>query len=225
MTITEPLNPKMTRLIACETVATELRVLCSEGMLCKSMDFGLHNTPEQLNTILQQEIDTTREPVSTILFGYGMCSKGLAGLRAGRMRLVIPKAHDCIPVLLGANDAYRREREKEPGTFYLSPGWIEHGEDPYSEFLKLRKTYGHKKALRIEKRMMGNYKRIALINNGAHNMSSYRAYGKRISDFLGFSFEEIFGSTQWLEKLISGNWDENFVVVEPGERVDPEMFG
>jgi len=88
------------KIIACETVADELRSLIPEGVPYKFLEFGLHCTPELLHATLQEEIDSTPQDVDTILLGYGMCSKGTLGLEARRFRLVIPKLDDCIGLYL-----------------------------------------------------------------------------------------------------------------------------
>lgn len=212
------------KIIACETVAEELRNLTPRSVLCNCLEFGLHCTPEALNTTLQKEIDETSRDLDTILFGYGLCSKGTLGLEARRFRLVIPKVDDCIALFLGSRAEYARQSRQAPGTFYLTKGWIECGDDPYTEYLKMRDRYGAEKAYRLEKMIIENYTRLALIDTGNYNLEKYRAYAREQAEFFGLTFEEIPGSSALLKKLVEGNWDEDFVIVEPGEKVQYEMF-
>ncbi|MBC8492744.1 MAG: DUF1638 domain-containing protein [Chloroflexi bacterium] len=212
------------KIIACETVGEELRNLIPDDMPCKFLEFGLHLTPERLNAVLQSEIDETREDVDTILFGYGMCSKGTIGLEARNFRLVIPRVDDCIALFLGSRAEYARQCRKTPGTFYLTKGWIECGDDPYTEYLKLRGKYGDEKAYRIEKTFIRNYTRLALINTGNYDLEKYREYARMVAEFFGLTFEEIPGANVLIRKLVEGDWDEDFVIVEPGGRVRYDMF-
>jgi hypothetical protein len=212
------------KIIACETVGEELQSLLPDGVPFKFLEFGLHVTPEKLNAVLQQEIDSTQEDVDTLLFGYGMCSKGMLGLRSERFRLVVPRIDDCIALFLGSRAEYVRQCRKAPGTFYLTKGWIECGDDPYTEYQKLREKYGEEKAYRLEKMFIGNYTRLALINTGNHNLATYRDYASMLADFFDLRFEEIPGSNALLKKLIAGDWDKDFVVVGPGTIVRYDMF-
>jgi hypothetical protein len=212
------------KIIACATVGEEIQHLLPNGMPHKFLEFGLHLTPEKLNTVVQEEIDRTREEVDTILRGYGMCSKGMLGLHSQRFRLVIPRVDDCIGLLLGSQAEYRRQCRKAPGTFYLTKGWIECGDDPLTEYRKLCERYGEEKAYRIEKRYIANYTRLALINTGGHDLEAYRHYAAMVAGYFDLTQEEIPGSVRLLNKLLAGNWDGDFVVVEPGGTVCFEMF-
>jgi hypothetical protein len=212
------------KIIACETVGEELRNLIPEGIPCTFLEFGLHCTPEKLNAALQKEIDETRDGVDTILLGYGMCSKGALGLEARNFKLVIPRVDDCIALFLGSKDEYTKQHLKAPGTFYLTKGWIECGDDPYTEYVKLRGKYGDEKAYWLEKKVIENYTRLALINTGNYNLGRYREYAKMVARFFSLTFEEIPGSNVLIRKLIEGDWDESFVIVEPGGKVRYDMF-
>lgn len=212
------------KLIACETVGEGIRQLIPKEMPCKFLEFGLHLKPEKLNEILQKEINVTPGDIDTILFGYGMCSKGTIGLQARNFRLVIPKVDDCIGLFLGSRAAYIQQVFQTPGTFYLTKGWIECGDDPYTEYLKLKERYGHKKAFWLEKKVIENYTRLALIDTGDEKIDKYKAYAKKVAGFFALKFEEISGSTILLKKLMEGNWDEDFVIAEPGGTVGYDMF-
>jgi hypothetical protein len=205
-------------------VGEELQGLVPNGMPLKLLEFGLHLSPEQLNATLQAEIDHTEETVDTILLGYGMCSRGMIGLHSRQFRLVIPKVDDCIALFLGSRAEYLRQGRKAPGTFYLTKGWIECGDDPFTEYQKLCQKYGKEKALRIEKRYIGNYTRLALIATGPENLEHHRRYAAAVAELFDLKLEEIPGSTRLLGKLLAGDWDDEFVVVEPGETVRQCFF-
>ena len=96
------------------------------------MGKGLHNLCDgKMRELLQVEIDKV-EPgkYEAILLGYGLCNNGTRDLHAS-IPLVIPKAHDCITCFLGSKEKYRNFFDDNPGTYYLSPGWIERNTDNY----------------------------------------------------------------------------------------------
>ena len=78
--------------------------------------------------------------------------------------------------------------------------------------------------MRMLKLTLKNYTRLAFINTGDYNLDSYRDYARRNSETFGLRYEEIDGSPALVKKLIAGPWDDEFVVVSPGETITYEMF-
>ena len=83
---------------------------------------GLHNTPKNLRSTLQAEIDLV-EPgqYDAILLAYGICGTSTVGLAASHTQLVIPRAHDCITLYLGSHGRYEHEFNRHPGAVPLYP--------------------------------------------------------------------------------------------------------
>jgi hypothetical protein len=81
------------------------------------LDYGLHKIPRNLTTRLQELIDGIEVP-SLVVLGYGLCGNGLNGVRAGKHILLVPRTDDCIAILLGSHQAYQREFDSAPGTYY-----------------------------------------------------------------------------------------------------------
>jgi hypothetical protein len=213
-----------TKIIACPTVGEELKPLLPNGFTLEMPEYGLHNVPENLHTRLQSAIDTTGSEYGTILLGYGLCANAILGLNSRGFRLVIPKADDCITLFLGSRQEYLRQLSLAPGTFFLTKGWIECGEDPYTEYCSLRAKYGHERAFKITKRYIQNYTRLALIDSGNYQSEAYHKYAKMVADYFGLTYEEIRGSNELLEKFIHGIWGRGFVVVSPGQMVKYDQF-
>lgn len=211
------------KVIACETLREEIEKLLPEGVEFKTFGFGLHRFPDKLRQSLKEEIDKA-DDVDYIVLGYGLCGRGTLRLCSHRAKIVIPRVDDCIGIFLGSRKEYKKQYYKEPGTFYLTKGWIESGDDPYSEYLKLSEKYGQDKALSMARRIIRNYKRIALINLGNQNIGKYREYAKKVAETFNLRFEEIPGSNSLIKKLLTGEWDEEFIVVQPGEKIEYDMF-
>jgi hypothetical protein len=216
-------------LVICESLAPEVEGIAPPDVEMRVMDFGLHNYPQKLNQQLRQvvaELDATQQ-FQVILLGYGHCSGGVVGLKSKTARIVVPRTDDCIAVFLGSRELCERERKKEPGTFYLTKGWIEHKEDPLSVYMgehESTKRYDKKLAQWCAKEIMRNYKRIALIDTGAYDLEKYVDYGRKTAEVFGLEFEIIPGSLEFLKKLLYGPWDDDFVIVEPGQEITTEMF-
>jgi hypothetical protein len=212
-----PLPHSRTLVMACATVIEEILPLLPEGMQHQVFDFGLHVNPDRLRRTLQEAIDAVRGQFDTIILGYGMCSQAIVGIQANSCRLVVPRVDDCIAMFLGSRGAYAAQCQAEPGTYYLTKGWIEVGDTPFSDYERSVQRYGKERAEMIYKLMMGNYRRLALINTGQYELEKYRDYTRRTAERFGLRFEEIEGSDILLRKMLLGPWDEEFVVIEPGE--------
>ena len=207
------------RVIACATVIEEMLPFLSEDVSYEVLDFGLHLRPEELKRVLQEKIDEASSKADVLLLGYGLCSMAVVGLQARSAHLVIPRVDDCIAIFLGSCTAYKAQTKKEPGTYYLTKGWIEAGDTPFVEHLQIVEKYGEARAKRMTSLMLKNYKRLAYINTGQYEVERYRAYARENADTFGLRFEEIEGSPELVKKMLSGPWNEEFVVMEPGQTV------
>ena len=212
------------RVIACATVMEEMLPFLPADASYEVLDFGLHLRPQELKRILQEKIDEASRHADVILLGYGLCSMAVVGLRAATATLVVSRSDDCIAIFLGSCAAYKQQASQEPGTYYLTKGWIEVGDSPFSEHEKLVEKYGEAKAIRMLRLTLKNYTRLAFINTGNYNLESYRDYARRNSEKFGLRYEEIDGSPALIKKMIAGPWDDEFVVVSPGETITYEMF-
>ena len=207
------------KVIACATVIEEMSPLLPPGLDYCVLDFGLHINPEALKRALQEAIDTSAASAETILLGYGLCSQAVVGLRANGCTLVVPKVDDCIAIFLGSGEAYKAQSRAEPGTYYLTKGWIEAGDSPFDEYNSLVEQYGEKKARWLMGKILKNYTRLALINTGQYELERYRDYSHRTAERFGLRYEEIPGSNTLIKKMLHGSWDDEFVVTRPGETI------
>ena len=212
------------RVIACATVLEEMLPLLPADVPYEVLDFGLHLKPQDLKRVLQAKIDEASQTADVILLGYGLCSMALVGLRATAAAIVTSRTDDCIAIFLGSCAAYQQQFGQEPGTYYLTKGWIEVGDTPFSEYERLVEKYGAAKAERMIRLTLENYTRLAFINTGQHDLERYRDYARRNSQKFGLRYEEIEGSPALVKKMIAGPWDDEFVVVAPGETITYEMF-
>jgi hypothetical protein len=226
-------------MIACATMARECYhcAAISRNIIDVSiLEQGLHDVGEEMmSSALQRAIDATdAQEYEAILLAYGLCSNGIRGLHA-EIPLVIPRAHDCITLLMGSKDAYTQYMNERPGTFFHSSGWIERAKDSlsnpssttrqmgmgtYEEYVE---KYGEKNA-RFLMATLGdhfrNYKRVTFIDTGIPNSGSQKQEAMEWADERGLDYEEMQGSIRLILMLMDGQWEEaDFLVVEPGMTV------
>jgi hypothetical protein len=208
-----------TKIIACATVIEEMLPLLPPGMAYEVLDFGLHLSPPNLRQMLQAAVDASCPNYETLLLGYGLCSMAVIGLKANGCRLVIPRTDDCIGIFLGSQQAYSEQVSKEAGTYYLTKGWIEVADTPFDEYERLVEQYGVERAKRIMDIMLKNYKRLVYIDTGHQDNARYVEIAKRTAEKFHLRFEEVRGSNALIVKMLKGEWDDDFLVVERGQTV------
>ena len=211
----EKLDFAKTKVIACATVIEEMLPMMPSELVYQKLEFGLHTNPDELRTALQEAIDKSGGEFSTILLGYGLCSRAVAGLKSNSRTLIIPKVDDCIGIFLGSDAEYKEQHRTQPGTLYQTKGWIE-ADKSLKELPDMVKRYGEKKARWLFKQMFKNYTRLAFINTGNYEIERYRAESHATAQDLGLKYEEIPGSSALVKKLLFGPWDSEFVIVLPG---------
>ena len=214
-----PKKFRRTKVIACATVIEEMLAHLPRNVETCVLDFGLHVNPEVLRGALQETIDASATSADTFLLGYGLCSQAVVGLRANGCTLVVPKVDDCIAIFLGSEQAYKAQFRTEPGTYYMTKGWIEAGDSPFGEYDDMVEQYGEGKARYLMAKLLKNYTRLALINTGEYELDRYRDYCRHAAERFSLRYEEITGSNILIKKLLHGPWDNEFVIAHPGETI------
>lgn len=224
--------------ITCAVLELEVQYLASKLSNVRHVEIlpqGLHNTPSELRIQLQQAIERVeRNPdIEAIVLGYGLCSRGAEGVFARRCTLVIPRAHDCITVLLGDKDRYAQYVARHPGTYWYSPGWNKHHVPPGKmRYDLLRQQYVEKYGednadflMEAEQSWFKEYTRATYVDLGVSDTAQDIAFTQSCAQWLGWHFDRQQGDISLLRDLLSGNWDDQrFLVLRPGEtlRMTPD---
>ena len=221
-----------TVIIACRVLQSMLQELMPAQAAEKAifMDYGLHRQPGKMTRELQEKIDGVETP-SLILLGYGLCGKGLAGIKSGKHTLKIPRVDDCIAILLGSRKAYRREFSAVPGTYYLSKGWLESGSYPLKEYEEYVDKYGAEKTKWIMDQQYRNYERLVLVGHTQNDLETYRPQAQEVARYCeqwGMRYEEMLGSDEYVRRLLAvgeiSDHSEDFVIIPPGGEIRQEQF-
>lgn len=214
--------------IACRVMEPELKQVLAEGgeeVEILYLDQALHRTPTKLLDQLQEKIDQVARTASRIVLGYGLCSNGVVGVTARQQGLLIPRCHDCIALFLGSPSRYQEVFREKPGTYYLTPGWIEEKKDPLGILEEYVPRYGRETAQWVIEEELKHYTHIALINTRVEEMAPLRARAMENAAVLKKQYEEIPGSLDYFRELLRGPYTKGkFIRLRLGDKFTQEMF-
>jgi len=236
------MNRLRLHVIACPVFQRELALLAAEvetEVTFRHLEMGLHEgSGNDLRAALQNAIDAvTAGQCDAVAIAYGLCNRGVVGLEARSLPVVIPRAHDCIGMLLGSSRDYLAQLEAQPGTYFQSAGWLEHspapGEIRPQQFTfgpnsnvtreKLVEKYGEDNAdylLEQFNQFTRHYERMAYIATPVPGSAQWEETAKEIARRRGWKFERLPGDLGWLRRLLGADWNEReFLTLKPGERV------
>ena len=254
----DPSGKKKLRFIGCEVIYREACRLAAIGPHHVDLEFlrkGLHDleTPDMMAKI-QAAVDAT-DPAAgydAIILGYARCNDGLVGVKAQSIPLVIPKAHDCITFFFGSRGAYKRYFDSHPGTYYMTTGWCERNNTADGDiahpaygqqgvmgklgldlsYQQMVEKYGRENADYIAQTLgdwTKNYSNLAYIKMGVCDEGEFIEKSRAEAQRRNWNFELREGDWSLLEKLFFGLWDEDFVIVQPGQQIiarnDDEVLG
>jgi hypothetical protein len=207
-----------TRIVACRTIADELHLACREAgcdLPVSWVESGLHNWPDRLRTRIQQVLDEVSD-VDRVLLAFGYCGNSVVGLTVGEFELIVPRADDCISLMLGSC-ARREEVSAEKATYFLTPGYLEHESNIWSEYQAFAARRGHALADQIYATLLAHYRRLGIIDTGSFDVAGFVERTQPIAAAFKLDHEVIAGTTQYLRRLLTGPWDEGFIRIGPRE--------
>lgn len=224
------------KLIGCQVFLRELYLLCAQSphsIQIRWMPTDLHARPQtDLRPAIQAEIDRIEaesDECDAILLGYGLCSMGTVGLKSRSVPLVIPRAHDCISLLLGAREKYQKIfNQYNGGVYWYSPGWIEQfktpgrGYDEQAKYIEYVEKYGEENAeylIEVEKSWMQHYSCAALIEWPELQNTRFDEITRDIAHRQSLEYLRVAGENTLIKKLVWGEWDESFLIVQPGQKI------
>lgn len=187
--------------------------------------------PESMKTRKQKRTATTNlspgdeinQNLENIIIVFGLCGKGAAGIGSSSSRVIIPRFDDCVNMMLCPEKREKRAYMKA-GITYLTRGWTEDKGSLLSIYNECLERYGEKRGRKAFKLMYDSYTLAAVIDDGCYDLEPVEEYARKTSELLGLDICTVDGSIHVFEKLLSGNWDDDIIVCEPGEVISEEDF-
>jgi len=162
--------------------------------------------------------ETVVGPVDTVLFAFGFCGNALNGLSADNLTMVIPRADDCVALLLN-HGCVREEIPRDARHYYLTRGWFNHESSLTEAFMDWNERFGEERAAKLRKTMFSGYECVDLIDTRAYDTSECLAQSQDVASELGLEHGIVQGSVQLLERLFKGERDSEIIAIPPSEEI------
>jgi Protein of unknown function (DUF1638) len=198
---------------------------------------ALHAEPLTLRERIQHQIDAAGPEVDAIVLAYGLCGGATAGLVARKAQVVLPRAHDCITIFLGDRARYSAEHQATPGTYWYIQDQIDRGNDLKGWLLGDAARAEDVAATRAEyvsrfgadnadylMEVLGEwrerYERGSFIDTGLGDSEAAAEHARLEAERRGWRFERTLADLRLVRRLLYGEWDDDFQVLQPGQRLE-----
>ncbi len=226
-------------ILTCEIFRPEFELLAEEGVELpeiRYLEFELHNIPDKLRAYVQavvDEFEAAHPEPSEIRMCYGLCGRGLIGVRAKHATLIFPRVHDCISLLLNKEQSEDNFATRDAPIYWSSPGMLRSSQIQlhlhYDErFAMFEQKFGTKKALRMmkaEKALFSNYECVGYIQ-WPEMKGRYEETARLVAEDARIPYREYPSSSDFFRELVRGGTNPaRFLRLAPGETIDMALNG
>ncbi len=208
-------------MLACTIIQDEVRAAPDKGNFpILFIPPDLHLIPDKLREYLQDLIDRI-DNVDAILMPMGRCGNGTIGLHSKTAAIILPRCGDCIDLMLSKENL---SAERPTHTYFLTAGWLREKNAINREYEATVEKYGREKADMVMGMIYANYRSFGFINTGTYDLAPAREKIRPLAESVGVEISEMEGKCSVLHKMMRLEFDDNFVIVPPGEIVGEAHF-
>ncbi|MCF6174367.1 MAG: DUF1638 domain-containing protein [Victivallaceae bacterium] len=230
------------KMFCCEVLKQEALAAIAQSENSIDVEFlpkGLHDVgTAKMNSELQRAIDQVDEELyDYIILGYALCNNGIIGLKSAKIPLVVAKAHDCITLFFGSRKRYEKYFFDNPGVYFHTSGWLDYAENPELEsqsvanqmgmgesYEDLVAKYGEDNAEFLYETLCQtthNYHQFTFIEMGIEADEHFEKKSRKLAAAAEWDFEKVAGDMTLFQRLVDGDWHDDFLIVQPGETIKP----
>ena len=221
------LHPEHTVILSCSSLLLHVEAAQTKmhtRFPVVNLDRRLHAEPKRMRSSILETLEALPPSCETVLAAMGYCGGSWNHIPLSR-RVVIPKVDDCITLLLHTDDTPHGNL-KEAGHMYFR----DCDTGAYSiESMKeeICRTYGMEFGTSIFGSWFQNYTNADISDTRVYDCYSeeYVTEEQKNADLIRCSLGYVEGSNRILEKLVSGQWDAQFIVLESGQEMTEQDFG
>lgn len=189
--------------IACEMIRRELELVLPKFPEITEvvwLQSSLHVDPRELKEKALDQINEMKDRVDVIFLGYAYC-QSLKGIEAEvDIPVILPPYEDCLAMLL-TPERYAEEKQKEIGTFFMTPGLAEGGTEMVIRDLHLDRARKHgKDPMDLARMLFTNYRRGLYIDTGVGQNEYFREKAADFCRDFNLVLDETTADTRVVEK-------------------------
>ena len=178
------------------------------------LDKRYHVEPRDMREQILAALGDLSRSHDTVLVSMGFCGGSWDQVTAP-CRIVIPRVDDCVSLLLQRGDDYSPNL-KQMGHLYLYEKDLRE-----SLFSRIGEDMDEETADELIEMYFGNYHYLDIIDTGYNDCYSeaYVEAAQAEADRIDMMLDYVPGGIHLLEKLVSGDWDDQFLVAEKGHLI------
>lgn len=212
-------------MVACPTLKQEIESIMEDNGLDYPVFYlphELHLQPDNLRAYLQDFIPRVHH-VDYLILPMGKCGNGTIGIPTGTCTLVLPKCEDCINLLLAEKSIADVDRPKY--MYFFTESWLDYRHSFTNEYLLTVEKYGQERADMVTKMMYTHYRYFGYVDTGYGDFESAKEKVEPLSKVAETEIIRLPAHLNALRRMVCLDFDENFLLVPPGQTVTREMFG
>lgn len=200
-----------TAFIGCRTIEEEVEhILKKESIHFVSKNYvesGLHNSTARLRAAMEEQMEKIKPgSIDRLLLCFGLCGNVVDGMKTGDYETILPKADDCITVLLGSRER-RKKLNDEEMSYYLTKGWLIGEANLHREYEKACALYGKKMADQIYDQIFEGYQSLSILDTGREDYDLFKEEGREIARCFGLCPRYLKADLSWLSDYLKQEID------------------